>query len=166
MEPSPAYLALFTQWHNSSVCAAVVSACYSSVLILCSHLQGAIPEDWGASGSLPNLQKLALSFNFELSGQLPAQWGSDGSSLQNLTSVEITNCDLSGPLPPSWAGNLPSLTKLNVSANALSGAPALSRSCSNTSCWTPLLCMWQRKGLHRLQMLICLYASAQGCPLP
>ena len=97
--------------------------CYSSVLIPRLHLQGTIPEDWGASGSLPNLKTLTLSFNFELSGQLPAQWGSDGSSLQNLTSVEITNCDLSGPLPPGWAGNLPSLTKLNVSANALSGAP-------------------------------------------
>ena len=97
--------------------------CYSSVLIPCLHLQGTIPEDWGASGSLPNLKTLTLSFNFELSGQLPAQWGSDGSSLQNLTSLEITNCDLSGPLPPGWAGSLPSLTKLNLSANALSGAP-------------------------------------------
>ncbi len=140
------------------------SKCHSSVFILRLHLQGTIPEDWGASGSLPNLQKLTLSFNFELSGRLPAQWGVDASSLQSLTSLEITNCDLSGPLPPDWAGNLPSLTQLNFSANALSGATMLSRLCTKrppaeAHCWPP------GKDLYSCQALISLHASAPGRPL-
>lgn len=85
-------------------------------------MQGAIPTDWGQSGSFPNLQKMGLSFNHELNGTLPATWGSDGSSLQNLTELHLTNDRLSGPLPSSWAGNLPALQVLNLSANELTGA--------------------------------------------
>ena len=84
-------------------------------------MQGAIPADWGLSGSFPNLQKLGMSFNHELNGTLPATWGSDGSSMQNLTELHLTNDRLTGPLPSSWAGNLPALQFLNLSANELTG---------------------------------------------
>ena len=158
-------LQFYTVARSVVVCAAILvcaTAPFSSPRL---HLQGPFLRTGAPPGACQTFKSLALSFNFELSGQLPAQWGSDGSSLQNLTSVEITNCDLSGPLPPSWAGNLPSLTKLNVSANALSGAPVAFTLVLKHLLLTPSPCMWQQEDCTALQGLICLHASAQGSPL-
>ncbi len=107
-------------WHSASDLYDMPVPCsQQSQLYAC--LQGSIPVDWGESGSFPNLQKLALSFNHEVDSSLPPSWGSDGSSFQNLTELHLTNDGLTGPLPSSWAGNLPALQVLNLSANMLTG---------------------------------------------
>ena len=120
--------------------ACMLCLCMYTMLVPCSQfssscLQGSIPVDWGESGSFPNLQKLAVSFNHELNGTLPPSWGSDGSSFQNLTELHLTNNGLTGPLPGSWAGNLPALQVLNVSANMLTGTLSLAQSLPRAGCY-------------------------------
>ena len=76
---------------------------------------------WGLYQNFPKLVNLSLAFNPPLSGSLPASWGSDNSSLTSLQNFDANNCNLTGPLPGEWAAQLPALTNVNISSNALTG---------------------------------------------
>ncbi|AES99988.1 putative leucine-rich repeat-containing, plant-type, leucine-rich repeat domain, L [Medicago truncatula] len=108
-----------------------------------TELQGNLSSD---ILSLPNLQRLDLSFNYNLSGQLPkSNWSSPlrylnlSSSafsgeipysigqLKSLTQLDLSHCNLDGMVPLSlW--NLTQLTYLDLSFNKLNGeiSPLLS----------------------------------------
>ncbi|XP_024640780.2 receptor-like protein 9DC3 [Medicago truncatula] len=101
-----------------------------------TELQGNLSSD---ILSLPNLQRLDLSFNYNLSGQLPkSNWSSPlrylnlSSSafsgeipysigqLKSLTQLDLSHCNLDGMVPLSlW--NLTQLTYLDLSDNHLTG---------------------------------------------
>ncbi|CAK0772056.1 hypothetical protein CVIRNUC_003924 [Coccomyxa viridis] len=86
-----------------------------------NNIGGMLPLEWGLNGMFPKLANLALSYNPPLSGPLPTAWGSDNSSFQSLRLFEANNCNLTGGLPAEWAAQLPSLTHINISSNALTG---------------------------------------------
>ena len=62
---------------------------------------GTLPQQWGDSGSLAQLQVLGLSGN-QLAGTLPAQWGVSQTALPGLQVLELANNSLTGSLPPQW----------------------------------------------------------------
>ena len=98
-------------------------------------LQGMLPLEWGLNGMFPKLTSLSLSYNPPLSGPLPTGWGSDNSTFQSLRLFEANNCNLTGGLPAEWAAQLPSLTHINISSNALTGL-----SCKRICSQLPLTC--------------------------
>ena len=65
---------------------------------------GTLPQQWGDSGSLPQLQILGLAGN-QLAGTLPAQWGVSQTALAGLQVLELANNSLTGSLPPQWGTN-------------------------------------------------------------
>ena len=62
---------------------------------------GTLPQQWGDSGSLAQLQVLGLSGN-QLAGTLPAQWGVSQTAMPGLQVLELANNSLTGSLPPQW----------------------------------------------------------------
>ena len=90
-------------------------------LTACCGMQVTLPAEWGLNGMFPNLTTLSLSYNPPLSGPLPTVWGSDNSSFNSLRLFEANNCNLTGGLPAEWAAQLPGLTHINISSNALTG---------------------------------------------
>ena len=127
-------------WHMAAW--AVVSHLLKSVptdmgasVTPCCGMQGILPTEWGLNGIFPRLTSLSVSYNPPLSGLLPATWGSDNSSFQFLRVFEANNCNLTGSLPAQWAVELPSLTDINISSNALTGF------CGGPNCSKqPLIC--------------------------
>ena len=91
--------------------------------------------EWGLNGMFPKLANLAVSYNPPLSGLLPTAWGSDNSSFTSLRLFYANNCNLTGGLPAEWAAQLPSLTHINISSNALTGL-----SCRHRRSSLPLTC--------------------------
>jgi len=78
-------------------------------------------EGWAdAVSKLSELNKLDLSYNFELGGMLPSEWG----ALTNLELVLLTDTSLTGTLPAEF-GRLKNLTRLRLNTqtkdNGLSG---------------------------------------------
>ncbi|XP_059428703.1 receptor-like protein 47 [Corylus avellana] len=86
---------------------------FTSIDISCNNLEGPIPEEFGAFGSL---YVLNLSHN-ALIGQIPP-------SLANLTSLEsldLSSNKLTGEIPVQLAAGLIFLSVLNLSFNQLAG---------------------------------------------
>lgn len=81
-----------------------------------------MPSSWGGFGAFPKLRQLTLALNPLLGGPLPASWGSDGSSMQALQTLDMNNCNFSGGIPAQWTKTLPSLQRINISSNILTGA--------------------------------------------
>eukprot|EP00884_Botryococcus_braunii_P010037 jgi/Botrbrau1/19034/Bobra.0100s0062.1 len=95
---------------------------YLQVLNLSSNsFTGALPDNWGYPGALPNVTVLLLDSN-QLQGDLPAGWANSGS-LANLVLLNIANNNLSGHLPDNWgSGGLVNLRVLSLKHNMLSGS--------------------------------------------